>query len=88
MTLDADPFDVALRSTPPCERYACGAMTLCATHELACTAFAYYVETGRSLSPFWLIPTRVTATQPMVMRDRPEPSHSIYINIMLDEGPR
>ena len=86
----ADLFLDALRNTPPspCEVFECLERERCESQKLACTAFAYYVETGRALSPLFLIPLRRKTGAPMTMKDRPEPTGVIFRNMMLDEGPR
>lgn len=36
----------------PCERYRCHQRANCAASEVCCDAFAHYVKTGRTASPF------------------------------------
>lgn len=66
-------------ATPPC--FHCHMERDCATQKLACQAFLYYVETGRS------VPARTCfeGDRPkkegskLIFADRPEPTHQLFL---------
>lgn len=51
MTLDA--LGAALQNIcePPCEKYHCAKRPECSKERFACSAFTYFVRTGRRLNP-------------------------------------
>ena len=59
------PFRQYCGDDPPCEKHACDNFTFCATEKKACSAFAIYVNTGRSLLPGY--PTK--STYNLIYRD-------------------
>jgi hypothetical protein len=69
---------VAGVGNPPCTKYACTETARCASEKLACTAFRYFVETGRSANPLIYYPQRFTLRNQPVMGDSPKPTREIF----------
>lgn len=68
----------------PCEKFSCPKRAQCAEERLACTAFRYFVNTGRASDPRYVFPARVTdKQQPVLMRDI-DPSRSVYDSMEVD----
>ena len=48
---------ISKQPLPPCEKYKCEFVEICAAEHLACEAFHTYVVTGRTLRPGDNLPT-------------------------------
>ena len=68
----------------PCDRYKCALRVKCATELLACSAFRWYVRTGKAASPNDYIPVRESPTDRRRYKDAPEPSREIYDRLAQD----
>ena len=53
----------------PCDKYACKNREKCASEMLACTAFRYFVQTGKSCNPKIEFPIRITQQSKPELRD-------------------
>lgn len=66
----------------PCQEYKCRKAPDCAAQKLACGAFRYFVNTGRSVNPRYEYPLRVTMRQrPVYVEDGPFPTRDIFDQI-------
>ena len=45
----------------PCRKFACPKFQMCADELLACSAFGYFVQTGRTLHPHHFVSPRATS---------------------------
>lgn len=64
---------------PSCDRGGkCSLRKRCAGEQLACSAFVYWVDTGRALDPRMVVPRRVTWRLQPKMGERPLPTRAIY----------
>lgn len=73
---------------PPCERFECAERQRCADQLLACTAFSYYVRSGRSEPPYMVIPAVVSKHQQPVIGDKPEPTSETFESLCSDDDPQ
>lgn len=73
-------------SDPPCVRFDCKYRVRCAEELLACTAFRFYVETGRAHLPQLLFPERITRRQQPRLKTRPRLSSKVFQSLLRDDA--
>lgn len=69
---------VARTEPAPCTKFACAKQAQCASDKLACSAFRYYVSTGRSCSPCIEFPLWIATLQQPYETDGPSPTREVY----------
>lgn len=70
---------------PPCVKFSCSLREECAAHELACSSFAHYYQTGEVKHPFIDFPQRASVLQQPIWRDQPLPSKRIWALVEADD---
>ena len=68
----------------PCDKHRCALRVKCATESLACSAFRWYVRTGKTANPNEYIPLRESPIDRRRYKDAPEPTHEIYDRLAQD----
>jgi hypothetical protein len=80
-------LDALLEEQPsPCQKYECDFRDKCSEERLACSAFRYYVSTGRAADPRIDMPERVTIRWSPVYSVEPKPSRGIFDSMSDDDG--
>jgi hypothetical protein len=68
----------------PCDEFGCSFRADCGAQKLACSAFRWYVESGKSADPRWVYPLRITKLRQPIFTRWPAPSAEIFRAI--DDG--
>ena len=68
----------------PCTKFACPKFTACAEGRLACSAFAYYVQSGNAVHPFNEVAHRARGTGRLIFRGSVEPTRELYNEVESD----
>ncbi len=69
---------------PPCKKFACQKVQLCADEKLACTAFAYFVQTGRTIHPHNFVNARANGKSRVDFVGEVHPTRALFSAIQND----
>jgi len=68
----------------PCRKFGCTKFQACADEQLACTAFAYFVQTGRTVHPFNFVSPRATGKDRLEYVGQVHPTRKLFEDIQHD----
>lgn len=68
----------------PCAKFSCAKFQQCAEDSLACSAFAYYVQTGTAVHPFNDVAHRASGTGRMNFIGEVHPTRELFDDIEND----
>lgn len=68
----------------PCRKFACPKFQMCADELLACSAFGYFVQTGRTLHPHHFVSPRATSKDRVKYVGEVHPTRELFDAIQHD----
>lgn len=76
---------IANIGNPPCVTYSCVHRERCGKEKLACSAFRYFVKSGRAVTPLMNVPIRITKNHQPELTDSILPSKKIFDSMEVDD---